>query len=132
MSTNLFCLCNECNVGHDIVVHTFGRSSGTSDKLSAIRLDDMSTHSEMSDTSQTPALRDTIPSAAPFALKKSNPFKLRGNSSNKDVVAAAVASALHMPTAPTFTSTKEDIANMDSAPRPTLYQEEEEEEDLRL
>ena len=48
--------------------------------------------------------------------------------SNKDVVAAAVASALHMPTTP-FPSSADAVANMDSAPLPVP---EDEEEDLRL
>jgi hypothetical protein len=92
----------------------------------------------MSDTSHTPALKDSIPTAGPFALKKNNVFNLRGSSSiemsgrgvnNKDVVAAAVASALHMPAAPSFT-TSDVVMDMNTAPLPTP--EDEEEEDLRL
>lgn len=135
------------------------RSSG-SDELSAIRLEDISAHSEMSDNSQTPALRlvytssvifpifvisthlllcfivrdlsgdlSLRPSAAPFSLKKNPVFTLRNSSggvggSSKDVVAAAVASALHLP-ASHVTSSSGDVAM-----NTTDY--EEEEEDLRL
>lgn len=108
------------------------RSSGSLDKISAIRLDDISAHSEMSDTSHTPALKhfDT-PQQPAFALKKNNVFNLSGSSSkNKEVVAAAVASALHMPTSnPIPNSTlAQTVMDMDSAPLPMP----EEEEDLRL
>jgi hypothetical protein len=113
------------------------RSSGTSsnnNKLGAIRLDDISAHSEMSDTSHSPALRDSIPvPPAPFALKKNNMFHLRGSSStsSKDVVAAAVASALHMPTSNPIPNSADVVMNMDSRLHPTPG-EEEEEEDLRM
>lgn len=96
----------------------------------------------MSDTSHTPALRASSsadpPVAPPFALKKNNMFNLRGSSnssSNKDVVEAAVASALHMPTSNPMPNSLLDVAvsNTDST---QLHipekEEEEEEEDLRM
>lgn len=116
------------------------RSSGTSDTVGAIRLDDISAHSEMSDTSHTPALKEsnTLPPAAPFTLKKHNVFNLSGSASiemsdrsrvsNKDVVAAAVASALHMPMGPAF-SDSDVVMDMDSAPLP---KPDDEEDGLRL
>ena len=86
----------------------------------------------MSDTSHTPALQgadSNSPPPLPFNLKKHNIFNLSGSRS-KEVVEAAVASALDLPTSSTTTNSSTSVmSNIDTAPLPIP---EEEEENLRL